>query len=113
MKLLPVLWNNIKGLFFLIVTFIKICINPSGGEKAENARRASDEETPAQAISEQGPASTPGQGNERRILIVFVNINYSLQNNVFLYKFIHEISSLNLLLQVLMSTVKRMKKRWG
>ncbi|XP_034690194.1 uncharacterized protein LOC117917862 isoform X1 [Vitis riparia] len=61
-KLLPVPWNNIKGLFFLIVKFIKICINPSGGEKAENARRALDEETPAQAIFEQGPASTPGQG---------------------------------------------------
>ncbi|KAL6338280.1 hypothetical protein AAG906_018551 [Vitis piasezkii] len=52
-KLLPVPWNNIKGLFFLIVKFIKICINPSGGEKAENARRALDEER---------PASTPGQG---------------------------------------------------
>ncbi|RVX21001.1 hypothetical protein CK203_002547 [Vitis vinifera] len=72
-KLLPVPWNNIKGLFFLIVKFIKICINPSGGEKAENARRALDEETPAQAIFEQGPAST--------------------------------------LVKVLMSTVKRMKKR--
>ena len=78
MKLLTVPWNNIKGLFFLIVKFIKICINPSGGEKAENARRALDEETPAQAIFEQGPASTPGQGNEHRILIIFVNINYSL-----------------------------------
>ena len=74
MKLLPVLWNNIKGLFFLIVKFIKICINPSGGEKAENARRALDEETPAQAIFEQGPASTPGQGKEHRNLSIFVNI---------------------------------------
>ncbi|RVW54749.1 hypothetical protein CK203_071945 [Vitis vinifera] len=32
-KLLPVLWNNIKGLFFLIITFIKICINPSGAHE--------------------------------------------------------------------------------
>nr|CAN79882.1 hypothetical protein VITISV_002537 [Vitis vinifera] len=52
-KLLTVPWNNIKGLFFLIVKFIKICINPSGGEKAENARTALDEER---------PASTPDQG---------------------------------------------------
>ncbi|RVX20496.1 hypothetical protein CK203_002554 [Vitis vinifera] len=61
-KLLPVLWNNIKGLFFLIITFIKICINPSGAEKAENARTTLDEETPEQAIPKQGSASTPGQG---------------------------------------------------
>ena len=73
-KLLPVLWNNIKGLLFLILTFIKICINPSGGEKAENARTALDEERPAQVIPQQRPASTPDQGNEHRILIIFVNI---------------------------------------
>ena len=109
MKLLPVLWNNIKGLLFLILTFIKICINPSGGEKAENARTALDEERPAQVIPQQRP--TPDQGNEHRILIIFVNIiHYKI---MFFSKFIHEISSLNLLLQVLMSTVKRMKKRWG
>ncbi|KAJ9696093.1 hypothetical protein PVL29_008374 [Vitis rotundifolia] len=65
-KLLPVLWNNIKGLFFLIVTFIKICINPSSGENAENARTDLDEETPAQATPEQGSASTPDQGAHER-----------------------------------------------
>ncbi|KAJ9696089.1 hypothetical protein PVL29_008372 [Vitis rotundifolia] len=61
-KLLPVLWNNIKGLLFLILTFIKICINPSGGEKAENARTDLDEERPAQVIPQQRPASIPDQG---------------------------------------------------
>ena len=45
LKLLQVPWNNnIKGLFSFVVKFIKICINPSSGAKAEKARSDTDEE---------------------------------------------------------------------